>query len=191
MPSDATVRAVVPSRIQICRDECEHSLGRRFAPASDCVPEVRASAGTEVVAGYHEATLAERVAHEPRRLTASAAVKRTRSASTRCWFHCSRAAKELWKFCNIGDVEVTAGQLLAMVSVVGGSATRSGSNWWEDYAGLRSTRTGRWSEAGALRRVPGWSAIEATVRPAVLTRSTAPSRLWEMRTWSMSSGRPR
>lgn len=36
-------------------------------------------------------------------------------------FQYSRAAKELWKFCNIGDVELTAGQLREGPPI----------DWWE------------------------------------------------------------
>jgi hypothetical protein len=42
----------------------------------------------------------------------------------------SRAAKELWKFCNIGDVQVTAGQLHEAPPI----------DWWERGAPKRAQR---------------------------------------------------
>ena len=65
----------------------------------------------EAVAGYHEAKLAELVAH------VAEAIDRFRGGELDAFdvdqvlFQYSRAAKELWKFCNIGDVELTANQL--------------------------------------------------------------------------------
>lgn len=65
----------------------------------------------EAVAVYHEAKLAELLAH------VADAIDRFRSGEIETFdvdqllFQYSRAAKELWKFCNIGNVEVTASQL--------------------------------------------------------------------------------
>jgi hypothetical protein len=65
----------------------------------------------EAVAAYHEAELNELVAHVAK------AIDRFRSGELKAvdvdevLFQYSRAAKELWKFCNIGNVQVTAGQL--------------------------------------------------------------------------------
>ncbi|HEX5967057.1 MAG TPA: hypothetical protein VFY88_01170 [Intrasporangium sp.] len=69
-------------------------------------PERRAA--RETVAGYHQAQLAllvERVGAE---------VDRYRAGELEAFdidqviFQYSRAAKELWKFCNLADVETTA-----------------------------------------------------------------------------------
>ena len=75
----------------------------------------------EVVAGYHEKHLAELVAQ------VAAASDRFRAGELnafdvdRILFQYSRAAKELWKFCNTGDVEVTARQAQLEPLI----------NWWE------------------------------------------------------------
>ena len=63
------------------------------------------------MSAYHEAKLAELLAH------VAEAIDRFRSGELEVFdvdevlFQYSRAAKELWKFCNIGNVQVTAGQL--------------------------------------------------------------------------------
>lgn len=65
----------------------------------------------EAVAGYHGAKLAELVVH------VAEAIDRFRGGELDAFdvdevlFQYSRAARELWKFCNVGDVELTAGQL--------------------------------------------------------------------------------
>jgi hypothetical protein len=65
-------------------------------------------AARESIAGYHEARLAELVER------VAEAVDRFRAGQLRAFevdevmFQYSRAAKELWKFCNLGNVEVTA-----------------------------------------------------------------------------------
>ena len=65
-----------------------------------------------MVAAYHAAKLAELLAH------VAEAIDRFRSGELEAFdvdevlFQYSRAAKELWKFCNIGNVQVTAGQPL-------------------------------------------------------------------------------
>lgn len=83
-----------------------------------------------MVAGYHEARLVELVAQ------VAEAIDRFRDGELDAFgvdevlFQYSRAAKELWKFCNIGDVEVTASQLQQGPSI----------DWWERGA-PRRTRT--------------------------------------------------
>ncbi|MDT4939405.1 MAG: hypothetical protein QOG80_3076 [Pseudonocardiales bacterium] len=78
-------------------------------------------AAREVVAAYHEARLAELVER------VGAAVDRLRAGDVDAFeadqviFHYSRAAKELWKFCNFGDVVLTA-QLIR---------DRDPGEWWE------------------------------------------------------------
>ena len=84
----------------------------------------------EAVATYHEAELAELVAH------VAAAIDRFRSGELRAFdvdevlFQYSRAAKELWKFCNIGNVQVTAGQLHGAPLI----------DWWERGTPRRARR---------------------------------------------------
>jgi hypothetical protein len=84
-------------------------------------------AAVEVVAAYHEARLAELL--QP----VGDAVDRFRSGELDAFevdqviFQYSRAAKELWKFCNLSDAEFTAGVIR------GGAAV----DWWERGAPRR------------------------------------------------------
>ena len=78
-------------------------------------------AARSVVAGYHEAELAELVAH------VGEAVDRYRAGELdafdvdRVLFQYSRAAKELWKYCNYLQVEIAA----AMIQ------DQPPHDWWE------------------------------------------------------------
>ncbi|MFC7361312.1 hypothetical protein [Nocardioides astragali] len=80
------------------------------------------------VAGYHGARLAELVA------PVADAIDRFRGGELDAFdvdevlFQYSRAAKELWKFCNIGDIELTAGQLHDGAPI----------DWWERGASTRA-----------------------------------------------------
>jgi hypothetical protein len=81
----------------------------------------------EVVAAYHEEALGELVAH------VAAAIDGFRSGDLdafdvdRALFQFSRAAKELWKFCNMTDIERTADLLRKRPSI----------DWWERGAPKR------------------------------------------------------
>ena len=80
-----------------------------------------------MVAAYHEAALGELVAH------VAAAIDDFRSGDLgafevdRVLFQYSRAAKELWKFCNMTDIEWAAGLLSECRSI----------DWWERGAPRR------------------------------------------------------
>jgi hypothetical protein len=82
--------------------------------------KVERRAAREVVAAYHEAELGELVAR------VGEAVDRYRAAEIgafdvdRVLFY-SRAAKELWKYCNQGQVEIAASLI----------STRPPHGWWE------------------------------------------------------------
>lgn len=82
------------------------------------------------MAAYHEAELAELVAH------VAEAIDRFRSGEFRAFdvdealFQYSRASKELWKFCNIGNVQVAASQLQGAPPI----------DWWDRGAPRRATR---------------------------------------------------
>jgi hypothetical protein len=82
------------------------------------------------VATHHEAELAELVAH------VAAAIDRFPSGELRAFdvdevlFQYSRAAKELWKFCNIGNVLVIAGQLHGAPPI----------DWWKRGTPRRARR---------------------------------------------------
>ena len=81
----------------------------------------------EVVAAYHEAALGELVAH------VAAAIDDFRNGALdafevdRALLQYSRGAKELWKFCNMTDIEWTAGLLTERPSI----------DWWERGAPKR------------------------------------------------------
>jgi hypothetical protein len=89
-----------------------------LAPVSD--KSKRRAAGS-VVAEYHQAELGDLVAR------VGEAVDRYRAGELdpfevdRVLFQYSRAAKELWKYCNLGQVEVAA----AMIR------ERPPHDWWE------------------------------------------------------------
>lgn len=78
----------------------------------------------EVVAAYHEAALGELVAH------VAAAIDGFRGGDLdafevdRALFQYSRGAKELWKFCNMTDIEWTADLIRERPRSTGGSAER-------------------------------------------------------------------
>ena len=78
-------------------------------------------AALETVTAYHEARLAELV----QRL--GEAIDRFRAGEVDAFdtdqviFQYSRAAKELWKFCNLRDVEFTAHMI----------GDRAPADWWE------------------------------------------------------------
>ena len=84
----------------------------------------------ETVAAYHEAELAELVTH------AAEAIDRFRDGELKAvdvdevLFQYSRAAKELWKVCSFGNVELTAGQLHEAPPI----------DWWERGTPRRSRR---------------------------------------------------
>ncbi|MDR7253983.1 hypothetical protein J2X46_002973 [Nocardioides sp. BE266] len=75
----------------------------------------------ETVASYHEAQLAELLAHVVE------ATERFRSGDLDAFavdhvvFQYSRAANELWKFCNAGNVELIASQIHDAPRI----------DWWE------------------------------------------------------------
>lgn len=78
-------------------------------------------AARQEVAAYHEAELGRLVGH------VEEAVRRHRAGELDAFevdeviFQYSRAAKELWKFCNLGNVESTAHWI----------RDESPSGWWE------------------------------------------------------------
>ena len=75
----------------------------------------------EAVAAYHEAELAELIAHVAEAIDQFRGGELEAVDVDEVLFQYSRAAKELWKFCNIGNVELTAGQLLQGPPL----------DWWE------------------------------------------------------------
>ncbi len=85
----------------------------------------------EAAAAHHEAKLAELIAH------VADAIDRFRGGELQAvdvdevLFQYSRAAKEPWKFCNIGNVELTAGQLHGRPPI----------DWWERGTPRRARRS--------------------------------------------------
>jgi hypothetical protein len=101
-----------------------------------------------VVAAYHEAALGELVAH------VAAAIDDFRSGALdafevdRVLFQYSRGAKELWKFCNMTDVEWTAGLLIERPRLTGGSAERLNAEPTLAPSGLAAAGLGEVLEFG-------------------------------------------
>ena len=85
-------------------------------------------AARDAVAAYHEARLAELVEHVGRAIDSFRVGELDAFAADRVLFQYSRSAKELWKFCNLTDVEMTAQAVL----------DRPPINWWERGARKRS-----------------------------------------------------
>lgn len=84
-------------------------------------------AACEVVAGYHEARLAELVQRVGEAVDRFRAGELGAFEADEVMFQYSRAAKELWKFCNLGNVEITA-------RVIGDGEP---IDWWEQGAPRR------------------------------------------------------
>lgn len=78
-------------------------------------------AAREAVAAYHEAQLAELIRHVVEVVDRFRAGELSAFETDRAIFQYSRAAKELWKFCNSTDAVFTA-------AVIG---ERAPTDWWE------------------------------------------------------------
>jgi predicted ester cyclase len=78
-------------------------------------------AAREAVADYHEARLAELVQRVGEAVDRFRAGELNAFDADQVLFQYSRAAKELWKFCNIPDVEFTARVIV----------DRPPTDWWE------------------------------------------------------------
>ena len=75
----------------------------------------------EAVAAYHEASLADLLTHVANAMDRFRAGEVDAFDADHVLFQYSRAAKELWKFCNLGNVEMIADHVRE-----GGSI-----DWWE------------------------------------------------------------
>jgi hypothetical protein len=74
-----------------------------------------------VVVAYHEARLAELVEHVGGAIDSFRAGELDAFAADRVLYQYSRSAKELWKFCSLTDVEMTAQAVLDLPPI----------DWWE------------------------------------------------------------
>lgn len=81
-----------------------------------------------MVAVYHEARLAELVAHVAEAIDRFRGGEWDASRVDEVLFQYSRAARELWKFSNLGAVEITASQLQQGPPI----------DWWERGAPRRT-----------------------------------------------------
>ena len=84
-------------------------------------------AAREAVAAYHEARLAELIRHVGEAVDRFRAGELDAFETDQIILQYSRAAKELWKFCNLTDVVFTA-------EVIG---ERAPADWWERGAPKR------------------------------------------------------
>lgn len=80
-----------------------------------------------VVAAYHETALAELVAYVAEAIDSFRSGDLDAFEVDHVLFQYSRAAKELWKFCNFGDIQLTAHLVGARPSI----------DWWERGAPRR------------------------------------------------------
>jgi hypothetical protein len=78
-------------------------------------------AAREAVAAYHEAQLAALVEHVGDSIDRFRAGELAAYEADEVIFQYSRAAKELWKFCNLGNVEIAARII----------AEDAPADWWE------------------------------------------------------------
>lgn len=78
-------------------------------------------AARESVAAYHEARLAELVRRVGEAIDRFRAGELDAFDADQIIFQYSRAAKELWKFCNLSDVELTARFI----------GDRAPADWWD------------------------------------------------------------
>lgn len=84
-------------------------------------------AAREAVAAYHEARLAELIQRVGEALDHFRAGELDAFDADQVIFQYSRAAKELWKFCNLPDVEFTARVIV----------DRAPADWWDRGAPRR------------------------------------------------------
>ena len=84
-------------------------------------------AAREAVAAYHDARLGELIRHVGEAVDRFRAGELDAFETDQIILQYSRAAKELWKFCNLTDVVFTA-------EVIG---ERAPANWWERGAPKR------------------------------------------------------
>jgi hypothetical protein len=84
----------------------------------------------EAGTAYHEAKLTLLIAHVAEAIDGFRSGELGAFDVDEVLFQYSRAAKELWKFCNIGNAQVTAGQLYEGPPI----------DWWERGAPKRARR---------------------------------------------------
>jgi hypothetical protein len=75
----------------------------------------------QAVAAYHEETLSQLITHVTVELDRSSDGDLDALDADCVLFQYSRAARELWKYCNAGDVEITARYLHEAPAI----------DWWE------------------------------------------------------------
>ena len=78
----------------------------------------------DTVAAYHEARLGELVAHVADAIDSFRREDLDAFDLDRVLLQYSRAARELWKFCNLGNIEITARQVTDQPPI----------DWWQQGA---------------------------------------------------------
>ena len=84
-------------------------------------------AAREVVAAYHETQLGELIGRVGQAVDRFRAGEMDAFETDLLMYHYARAAKELWKFCNLSDV----------VSIAQVIVARAPTDWWERGAPQR------------------------------------------------------
>lgn len=100
------------------------SASRALSNLVDVSDKAERRAARAVVAEYHEAELRALVAQVGEAIDRHRAGELDAFDVDRVLFQYSRAAKELWKFCNLGRVEIAAAII----------RERPPSDWWEHGA---------------------------------------------------------
>jgi hypothetical protein len=101
--------------------------GRRVSSLARMSSKSGRRAAREAVSEYHEARLAELVHRVGDGIDRFRAGELDAFEADQVIFQYSRAAKELWKFCNFSDAEVTEGTIREGAAV----------DWWERGAPRR------------------------------------------------------
>lgn len=84
-------------------------------------------AARDAVAAYHAARLAELIAHVGQAIDSFRAGELDAFAADHALYQYSRSARELWKFCNLAQVEIAAQAVLDQSTI----------DWWERGAPRR------------------------------------------------------
>lgn len=122
-----SVALAVDARCQIPRELAGRFRRRRVSNLVRMSSKSERRAAREAVAAYHEARLAALVHRVGEAVDRFRAEELDAFEADQVIFQYSRAAKELWKFCNLPDVEFTARMI----------GDRAPADWWDRGAPSR------------------------------------------------------
>lgn len=113
--SSSDPRSPAPRRV------IEGALGLSLSSLACVSTKSERRAAREVIAAYHQAQLAELLQRVGETVDSFRAGELDAFDVDQVIFQYSRAAKELWKFCNVGDVMFTARLI----------SEEAPADWWE------------------------------------------------------------